>query len=184
MRIITGEYRGRKIEAPFGDDVRPTSDKVKESIFNMLMYDVADAYCVDLFAGTGNLGLEALSRGAKHCLFADNDRTSISFIKKNIMTCGATEKSRVIAGDYMKALRSLTQKADIFFIDPPYASSLYVKSLEAIQSLDLLSDEGIIVTEHDKQEIMPDRVGSLVKFKEKRYGKILVSMYCVDGEDA
>ena len=87
MRIITGEYRGRRLESPIGYDVRPTTDKVKEAIFNLLMNDIWDAVVVDLFAGTGNLGLEALSRGAKRCYFCDNSRESLNLIKVNIAKC-------------------------------------------------------------------------------------------------
>ena len=101
MRIITGEFRGRKIEAPRGMDVRPTSDMIKEAMFNVLMNHVSGAVCVDLFAGTGNLGLEAISRGAEKCYFCDNSRESIKFIKMNIEKCGAEERSQVIFGDYM-----------------------------------------------------------------------------------
>ena len=103
MRIITGKYRGRKLETPFGNEIRPTSDKVKESIFNILMCDIEDAVCVDLFAGTGNLGLEALSRGASKCWFCDNERNSIDIIKRNIKYCKADNESIVLTGDYRKA---------------------------------------------------------------------------------
>ena len=177
MRIITGEYRGRKLETPIGYDVRPTTDKVKEAIFNLLQNDIYDSVCVDLFAGTGSLGLEALSRGAKRCYFCDNARASLNMIKNNIKHCGANEKSIVLAGDYSKTLTRIKEQADIIFLDPPYASGLYEKCLGLIQELDLLSDEGIIVAEHDKYDEMPEQVGSLMKVKERRYGKILVSIY-------
>ena len=177
MRIITGEYRGRKLETPIGYDVRPTTDKVKEAIFNLLQNDIYDSVCVDLFAGTGSLGLEALSRGAKRCYFCDNARASLNMIKNNIKHCGANEKSIVLAGDYSKTLTRIKEQADIIFLDPPYASGLYEKCLGLIQELDLLSDDGIIVAEHDKYDEMPEQVGSLIKVKERRYGKILVSIY-------
>lgn len=177
MRIITGEYRGRKLEAPAGSDVRPTSDKVKESIFNMLMYDVYGSVCIDLFAGTGNLGLEALSRGAKMCWFCDNSRESIKYIKENIEKCGAQDKSKVVTGDYMKCLERVKEPVDLIFIDPPYGSDLYEKALENIDSLDLLADEGIIIAEHDKYVDLPETVGNLKVFKEKKYGRIRVTMY-------
>lgn len=177
MRIITGEFRGRKIDAPFGNDVRPTSDKVKESIFNILMHDVPDSVCCDLFAGCGNLGLEAISRGATKCYFCDNSRDSIKYIKGNIEKCGAEDRSKVIIGDYMKCLQRIREKVDIFFVDPPYGSGLYEKCLAEIDSLDLLADTGIIIAEHDKYLELPDEIQGLVKFREKRYGGTVISLY-------
>lgn len=177
MRIITGKYRGRKLETPVGFEVRPTSDKVKESIFNILMYDVEESICVDLFAGTGNLGLEALSRGAKQCWFCDNERENISLIRRNIEYCRAEDSAILIAGDYMKALKKIDEKVDIFFIDPPYHAGLYDKALSEIDSLDLLADEGIIVAEHEKMTDLPEHIGGLELFKRKKYGKICLSLY-------
>lgn len=177
MRIITGEYRGRKLETPMGNHVRPTSDKVKESIFNLLMNDIWDAVCVDLFAGTGGLGLEALSRGARKCYFCDNSRDSISLIKKNIAKCNAQNKSIVLPGDFTRALTGLKEQADIFILDPPYKEGLYEKCLSIIDTLDLLTDEGIIIAEHGARDDVPGAVGNLVKIKDKRYGTIMISIY-------
>lgn len=177
MRIITGDYRGRKLETPVGYDVRPTTDKVKEAVFNILMNDIWDSVCVDLFAGTGNLGLEALSRGAKKCYFCDNSRESLNLIKTNIDKCGAQNQSVVLAGDYAKALTRIREQADIFFLDPPYQAGLYEKCLEMIEALDLLTEEGIIIAEHGVRDQVPDQIGRLAKVKERRYGKILVSIY-------
>ena len=108
MRIIAGEYKGRRITAPEDTSVRPTTGKVKEAIFAMLMNDIYDAVTVDLFAGTGNLGLEALSRGARKCYFGDNSRDSLRLIKENIAHCRAEDKSVVIAGSYEKVLQAFT----------------------------------------------------------------------------
>ena len=104
MRIITGEFKGRRLEMPVGYDVRPTTEKVKEALFSMIAGNVYDAVCVDLFSGTGNLGLEAISRGAEKCYFADNSRTSIDITKRNIAMCKAEDRSVVIAGDFERAL--------------------------------------------------------------------------------
>ena len=177
MRIITGEYRGRRLESPIGYDVRPTTDKVKEAIFNLLMNDIWDAVVVDLFAGTGNLGLEALSRGAKRCYFCDNSRESLNLVKTNIAKCNAQDKSMVLAGDYSKALGRIREKVQVFLIDPPYRDGLYEKCLNQIDGLDLLDKEGIIITEHGVHDPVPHQAGNLVKVKEKKYGKILVSIY-------
>ncbi len=177
MRIITGEYRGRRLESPTGYDVRPTTDKAKEAIFNLLMHDVWDSVVIDLFAGTGNLGLEALSRGARRCYFCDNSRDSLALIKKNIAKCGAEEKSIVLAGDYMKALSRIKEKANVILLDPPYRDGLYEKCLEEIDSLDLLEEGGIIIAEHGAADYVPDRTENLVKVRERKYGKIKVSIY-------
>lgn len=183
MRIITGDYRGRKLETPVGYDVRPTTDKVKEAVFNILMNDIWDSVCVDLFAGTGNLGLEALSRGAKKCYFCDNSRESLNLIKSNIERCDAQEQSVILAGDYTKALTRIKEQADVFFLDPPYQAGLYEKCLQLIDSLDLLTKEGIIIAEHGVRDQVPDQIGRLTKVKDRKYGKILVSIYRYIGED-
>ena len=177
MRIITGIYKGRKLESPVGYEVRPTSDKVKEAVFNLLMNDIWDSVCVDLFAGTGNLGLEALSRGAKRCYFCDNSRQSLELVIKNVKKCGAEDKSVILAGDYSRALGRIREQADIFFLDPPYSSGVYEKCLEQIDTLDLLSHEGIIVAEHGTREEMPQRVGRLIRVKERKYGRVMISIY-------
>ncbi len=178
MRIIAGDYKGRKLEAPRDNDIRPTSDKVKEAIFSILMPYIEDGVFLDLFAGTGGLGLEALSRGAEFCYFCDKERTAVSIIKKNIEMCRAEEYSKVILGDYMKALHRLEgEKVDVILVDPPYHSNLYEKVLKEVDSLDLLRDDGIIVTEHPKELVLPEREGALVKTKERNYGKIFLSLY-------
>ncbi|MBO4235400.1 MAG: 16S rRNA (guanine(966)-N(2))-methyltransferase RsmD [Firmicutes bacterium] len=180
MRIISGEYRGRKLETPINNDVRPTTDKVKEAMFSILMPYTEDAICLDLFAGTGGLGLEALSRGASYCVFCDKDRASISLIKENIRRCGAEAKSKVIQGDYMKALERATGKFDIIIIDPPYNSGIYEKCLSSIEKLDLLSDEGIIIVEHEKNGELSDYFGKYTKIKDRSYGKTILTLYGVD----
>ena len=177
MRIIAGDYKGRKLETPRDNEIRPTTDKVKEAMFSILIPYIEDAYCCDLFAGTGSLGLEALSRGARFCQFSDKERDSVSIIKTNIEKCNAREYSRLIHGDYMKALKKLEEKVDIFFVDPPYNDNLYIKCLTAIDTLDLLNDEGIIIVEHEKKEVLPDLIGSLLKTKERTYGRTILSIY-------
>lgn len=183
MRIIAGKYKGRKLETPRGNDVRPTTDKVKEAMFSILMPYLTSARCLDLFAGTGGLGLEALSRGAESCVFCDKERASVALIKENIKKCGAESDSRVIQGDYMKALEHSKEQYDIILIDPPYDSGIYVKCLTSIEKLDLLSDEGIILTEHEKNDELPDSLGKLSKIKERRYGKTILTLYGINDEE-
>lgn len=152
MRIITGEYKGRKLESPKDNSIRPTTDKVKEAIFSIIAFDVPGAVCVDLFAGTGNLGLEALSRGAARCYFGDKSRESLALVRKNIAICGAQDKSIVMAGEYQKVLSSIREKADIFFLDPPYRDGLMQDCISLITENELLAEDGIIIAEHGKDE--------------------------------
>ena len=177
MRVIAGKYKGRKLEPPEDYNIRPTTDKVKESVFDILMNDIYGSICCDLFAGSGSLGIEALSRGAAKCWFCDADRRSVALIKRNIAAVGAKDDSVVITGDYRKALRKITDKIDVFLIDPPYESGVYESCLAQIEILDLLADEGIILTEHDSRYDMPDTCGDLIKVKERRYGRTELSFY-------
>lgn len=183
MRVIAGDYKGRKLNAPFDNKVRPTSDKVKEAIFSMLMHYLNDAVCVDLFAGTGGLGIEALSRGAKKTYFCDSSKESIGLVKSNIKMCQCSDYSVVFHGDFLSSLERIDEQVDIVFMDPPYGNDYYEDALEKVESLDLLHNEGIIVAEHDKRQELPERVGRLVKVKEKKYGTIGISLYKVGDID-
>ena len=182
MRIITGEFKGRKLETPANNEIRPTSDKVKEALFSILMNDIPGAVCCDLFAGTGNLGLEAISRGAELCYFCDNSREAAGIIRRNIIHCGAEDRSVVFTGDFRRTLAKIRGKVDIFFVDPPYKAGVYEDVLSAIDSLDLLSVNGIIIAERESRTLLPERAGSLVKVKERRYGKTCLDLYMREDE--
>lgn len=177
MRIIAGELKGRRLNTPKGDKIRPTSDKVKEAIFSMITANIADAVVIDLFSGTGNLGLEALSRGAKRCYFVDKSRDSMNIILQNIAYCKQVEKAVTIVGDFEKAIRKIPEKADIIFLDPPYKAGLLNNCFSYVSELSLLSKGGVIVAEHDAGELLPDMAFGYTKIKEKRYGNIAVSIY-------
>ncbi|MBR1990391.1 MAG: 16S rRNA (guanine(966)-N(2))-methyltransferase RsmD [Firmicutes bacterium] len=180
MRIITGDFKGRRLEMPEGKDIRPTTEKVKEAIFSIIAGNVPGAVCVDLFAGTGNLGLEALSRGAEKCYFADNSRESLNLIKRNIAMCKAEEWSVVIPGDFERVLTRLGErgeKIDIFFLDPPYREGLYEKCFELIREYDLLAEEGIIIAEHGEREPLPEEIEGYIVLKERNYGSVAITIY-------
>ena len=177
MRIIAGDFKGRRLNSPLDDRIRPTSDKVKEAIFSMVNFDLPGAVVVDLFAGTGNLGLEALSRGAKHCYFGDNSRDSLKLIKENIKYCKAEDMSSVIAGDYLSVLERIHDDADLIFLDPPYKDGLMLSCLDKIAELDMLKEDGKIIAEHSLDEKLPDEYAGFVKIKDKNYSKIAVSIY-------
>lgn len=177
MRIISGDLKGRRLNTPRDNNIRPTTDKVKEAIFNMVMPHIEDAVVIDLFSGTGNLGLEAISRGAKHCTFGDKARESLQLTKENIKHCQVENQTTLISGDFERVLERITEKADIIFLDPPYKAGLVESCLEKIGELNLLDEDGVIVIEHGKREIFPDNIGIFEKIKEKRYGTILVSLF-------
>lgn len=177
LRIIAGDLKGRKLTSPKDDKVRPTSDKVKEAIFSMIADTYYDEVVIDLFAGTGNLGLEAISRGAKRCYFGDKSRESLSLIKENITYCKVEDQSIIIAGDYEMVLKRISEKAQIIFLDPPYKDGLMIGCMNLIDQLDLLEEDGLIVAEHSIKEVLPEQIGRFEKIKEKRYGKIGVSIY-------
>jgi len=150
MRIITGTCRGRKLVTLAGDHTRPTSDMVKEAVFSILMPRIENARFLDLFAGSGQMGLEALSRGALSAVFCENYRPALEIVRKNVELCKMEDKSRLVQNDALSFLRSCKKGSfDIIYIDPPYSSDLVKKSLEAIFMFDILSENGIIICEYD-----------------------------------
>lgn len=183
MRIIAGDFKGRRLETPKGYDVRPTTDKVKEALFSILTNDIWGARCLDLFAGTGNLGLEALSRGAAECVFADQSRDSLRMVRNNITHCGADDKSRVVQGDYRKVLMSQRRPFDIIFLDPPYGKDMLDGCFSLIAENQLLNEDGLIIAEHRKEEELPEEFHGFTKVKERRYGVVMVSIYGCTSEE-
>jgi len=177
MRIIAGEFKGRKLFTPTDECIRPTADKVKEAIFSMVGDHLNGAVVIDLFSGSGALGLEALSRGAKVCYFCDNSAAGIRLTKDNIKLCGAESRSKVIPGDFKRALSRIPEKADIILLDPPYAKDVFEACFEGIQKHDLLNESGVVVAEHGNADVMADNVLCYVKIKEKKYGVVRISLY-------
>lgn len=178
MRIIAGEARGRRIDAPDGMDTRPTLDRVKESVFGTIQFDIYGKTVLDLFAGSGNLGLEALSRGAKQAFFCDMDYRCFDIITNNIKKLGFGEKSTVYSLNYMQMLERLNsqgQKVNLVFLDPPYASGLAQNATEALCRLNLLGDDAIIVAEHSvKQNIVCPN--ELYVYSQKKYRETMVTI--------
>ncbi len=177
MRIIAGEKRGCQIVAPKGRDTRPTLDRIKESLFGIIQFDVAKSRVLDLFAGSGNLGLEALSRGAQYAAFCDVSRESIRVIRANIEKLGVESDSEVFACDCMTALSALMaaeKKFDIVFLDPPYASALAEKAIARILELDLLARDGMIVAEH-AANLPPAVPEAMEVYDVRKYGDIAIS---------
>ena len=177
MRVITGSARGRKLLEPAGMEIRPTTDMVKEALFNMIQFDIEGRRVLDLFAGTGQLGIEALSRGASEVLFCDESAKAVKLIRTNLERCGL--KARVEQGDSLGFLNR-AGKFDLVFLDPPYDTNLLNKALEAIQNVDILNDGGIIICESRREKTLPEMNPPYRKTLARRYGKVCLTVYKKD----
>lgn len=168
MKVISGKYKGRKIEGFDIEGTRPTMDRVKESLFATIQNYIKESVVLDLFSGSGNLGIEALSEGASYAYLVDKNIKCIKTINKNINNMGI-ENVKVLNMDYKLALKQINKKLDLIFLDPPYKTSLIEDSLKLIDEYDLLSDDGLIVCESDDVDkiIYSNKYESI---KEKRYG--------------
>ena len=174
MRVITGTTRGRRLRTPENYDIRPTTDNVKESLFNIIQFDVEGRKVLDLFAGTGQLGIECLSRGADSVVFVDESREAVNIVKDNLKTCGLS--ASVLQMDALSYLRGCG-KLDLIFVDPPYDSNLYEEVLKIINSVDILSDGGIIICEARRERQLPEMTEPYRKLREYHYGKVKLCKY-------
>ena len=181
MRVITGIARGKKLITLDGLDVRPTTEMVKEAIFSSIHFDLPGASVLDLFAGSGQLGIEAISRGAKHCVFVDKSKNSVDIIKKNIETCGFNAKTRVLNMDSIEYLSVAKTGIDIAILDPPYRQGLITKALPLLDRI--MSDNSTVICEHENELILDDIYGRLKKTKTKRYGKISLTYFSVNSDE-
>ena len=178
MRIISGKLKGRRLTTPADQRIRPTTDKVKEAIFSMIQGWIdEDSVCIDLFSGTGNLGLEAISRGAKTVYFCDNHRESLNLTKTNVRHCQVEDQAILMLGDYTVNLEKIRQKADVIFLDPPYHQKLVPDCLKRIAECGVLAPWGIVVAEHLADDPLPQEICGLNVIKERKYGTILVTVY-------
>lgn len=176
MQVITGSARGRKLITVEGTDVvRPTTQKVKEAIFSAIQFDIEGAVVLDLFAGSGQLGIEALSRGAEECTFVDNAAVSVKTIKQNISHVGFDGVSEVQNKPFSAFLKTTSKTFDLAFMDPPYGKKLVQKALPLVA--EIMSERGIIVCEHEKECICPQTVGDFTLTRVLRHGIISVSIY-------
>lgn len=174
MRVITGTAKGITLLSPDGDDkVRPTTDRVKEALFSIINFDIEGATVCDLFAGSGQLGIEALSRGAASCVFCDCDRISVNLIKENLKKCRLLENSRVECTKHDVFLKNHTAEFDIIFIDPPY--SLGIFNSAAALAMGKIRKNGLIIVEHPTDFALENLNGFLRK--DYKYGKIAVTVY-------
>lgn len=181
MRVISGTARGKKLTPVPGMDTRPTTDRVKESVFNIIQNHVRAAHVLDLFAGTGQMGIEALSRGAAHCDFVDHDKAAQSVIRKNVDAARVSEHARVAGGDFGSFVAGCKKGAyDLIFLDPPYGGKLLGDALRAIERFDILSRTGIIVCESSVDDHVET---NFALGRTYRYGTIQIMILSHQQED-
>ena len=182
MKVLSGLLKGRKIEGYNIEGTRPTMDRVKESLFGMIQDYIKDSIVLDLFAGSGQLGIEAISNGAKLCYFIDNNIEVIKILNKNINNLKIKEQSKVILSDWKKSLNDFANqniKFDLIFVDPPYDYDVYEKILEKVSNLNLLNKNGLIILEHHNLKLK-DKYNDLILYKQKKYGNKSVNIYKID----
>lgn len=172
MRVITGSARGRRLGELEGMETRPTTDRVKEGMFNILQFDIEGRRVLDLFAGTGQLGIECLSRGAVSAVFVDRRADAVKLIRENLKATDLQDRARVVAGDSMEYLKSLRERFDIILLDPPYGAGLLEPAIACIVRFDILTPHGIIVAEHPAERTLPPPEPPYRLHRTYRYGKI------------
>ena len=177
MRVVAGTARGTVLKTPEGMLTRPTADRVKEAVFSILHFDVQDAVVLDLFGGTGQLGIEALSRGAKRAVFVDHQAKACELIKENLRRTKFTQQGTVVRGDYLEYLKRTKEKFDIILLDPPYAEIFLENALNCIAEIDILRDNGIIVTERPLEKVLDIHLPGFERSRDYKYGKTLITLY-------
>jgi len=180
LRVISGSARGRKLKVPAGLAVRPTADRVKEALFNILRDQVPGCRFLDLFAGSGSIGIEALSRGAGAAVFVETNHRHAAMIKENLKATGLEQCARLIPAKVAEALRLLAEEGQAFnliFLDPPYLKNLEAVTMADIDRYQLLKPEGLIIVESSKRDCLPESVDSLKLLRTEKYGDTLLSFY-------
>ena len=183
MRVITGTARGRRLLELEGLETRPTTGKVKEGVFSALQFDIEGRRVLDLFAGTGQMGIECLSRGAASAVFVDRRKDAFEVVKKNLALTGLTDRARVVHGDSQDFIARTSETFDLVFLDPPYASGLLEEILSRITTpgFDILEPYGIIVAEHPAEKTLPALPPPYCSLRTYRYGKIAVTLFRREG---
>ena len=180
MRVITGKARGVALKTPDGILTLPTADRVKEALFSIIQFDLPGARVLDLFGGTGQLGIEALSRDAGCAVFVDEREDACKLIKENLRRTKLEQNAQVIRSDYLSYLNRCREKFDIIFLDPPYAEVFLENSLKRITEIDILQSGGIIVTERPLGKELPWDFEGFTRSKDYKYGKTLLTLYRKD----
>ena len=186
MRIISGISKGRKLLPPKGKALRPTSDRVKESIFNILGSEVKGKAVLDLFAGTGNLGIEALSRGALKAVFVEKEKQALDLIKTNLSRCGMESEAEIFSGEVERAIAVLKDRGesfDLIVMDPPYEKGLIQRTLKKLSSVKIHHQESILVIEHNRREPLPDPIERWEVVRQRKIGDTVVSFLTPRGSE-
>ena len=177
MRVISGKARGVALKTPDGLHTRPTADRVKEAMFSIIQFDLPGAKVLDLFGGTGQLGIEALSRGAQSVVFVDSDHKACNLIRENLRRSKFDRDGRVVCGDYMQFLAKCGECFDIVFLDPPYAEVFLENALKKLSEIDILQSGGIIVTERPLEKELSVEFSGFERSKDYKYGNTLLTLY-------
>ena len=184
MRVIAGTARGRRLKELQGMDTRPTTDKVKESLFNIIQFEIQGRKILDLFGGTGQLGIEALSRGADHCTFVEMRRDALSLLKENLKVTDLQNSARVVPGDSIAFLSSCREQFDVIILDPPYHTDLMDRAIESILRFDILAEHGIMVCETAADHELPPLSEDVFEpGRSYRYGQIKLSIFRRKGKE-
>ena len=177
MRVITGKARGIQLKTPEGMQTRPTADRVKEALFSIINFDIPGAKVLDLFGGTGQLGIEALSRGAASAVFVDAREESCRLIRENLKRTKLEQDAKVIRSDYLDYLNRCRKQYNIILLDPPYAEVFLENAIKRITEIDILQSDGIIVAERPLGKVLPWEFEGYTRSKDYKYGKVLLTIY-------
>lgn len=176
MRVITGTARGRRLREPEGMATRPTTDNVKESMFNLIQFDIEGRRVLDLFAGTGQLGIEALSRGASRAVFVDHRQDAAALVRENLRRTHFEDRGEVVCTDFTQYLARCRRKFRLIFLDPPYAEKSLETAIQRLSEIDILSDGGIIITERPLGKPLAEEFPGLTRSKDYHYGKTTITL--------
>ena len=177
MRVITGSAKGKRLKTPNGLQTRPTADRVKEAIFSVIQFQLQNARFLDLFAGSGQMGIEALSRGAISAVFVDSSKEAVKLVQDNLKATNFDQQARVFQLDYMSYLNRCNETFDIIFLDPPYAEVFLETALKKISEIDILAECGIIICERPADKLQNLEIPGLSREKDYKYGKSWVTIY-------
>ena len=180
MRVIAGKARGINLKTPDGQATRPTTDRVKEAMFSIIHFDLPGAKVLDLFGGTGQLGIEAISRGAQEATFVDSTDKACALIRENLKRCKMENEGKVIRADYLAYLDRCTESFDIILLDPPYAEVFLENAIKKISEIDILKSGGIIVAERPVGKDLPADFPGFTRSKDYKYGTVLLTLYRKD----
>ena len=176
MRVITGTARGTNLKAPPGLATRPTADKVKQALFNIIQYDIRGDV-LDLFAGSGQLGIEALSRGARHCVFVDQSPEALRVIRDNLEKTKLSDRAQIVRSEALSYLSRCKKSFRLIFLDPPYAEKSLENAIKCISEIDILGESGIIITERPVGKDLVGDFGDLIPSKDYRYGTTIITLF-------